>query len=540
MKEMAPGASGQRPHKLEAFEHVRTRSADLTIHDTDHLIVRFKDAPATTQRLPDALPTKAAEPAATLPPATPAAGDPARTGVTPGPSAAPAVVADNRPPAAASARPGAAPGKAGKKPIELWGRSVAAYVMRVGPRNDLQELVTEGAVHVHQEGSNPADKGTDIKGETLNLVHHAEGDVLIVFGDSRGPAELQFGEMFISGPKVTINQKENTAEVVGVGFMNMPSNTTFEGGKPSRPGTRLTVHWNEYMLFEGKVANFHGGVVAYQDDASLRCKALEVTLDRMVSFKEGQKGGQQAKVEKLVGSLDVYVVDTTRDKEDGKLLRYQRLVARGLDMDNQDGPVIASGPGRVYLLQYGSPEDPAAQSGSPAPAKPRAAPPGTKAADEVMKLTRIDFGGRMFSNSKTKDRTTKFYDNVEVYHQPSENPDVKVDPDHPPKDGLYLRCSLLTVFSQPLANGKANQLMRAEKAVSFRTPEFYGTADVVKYDESKEQIIFEGVGGNFATLYQFASAGAGSQPKEIKGRQILYERKTGRFTIDGGKEIIGR
>ena len=43
MKEMAPGPSGQRPHKLEAFEHVRTRSADLIVHDTDHLIVRFKD-----------------------------------------------------------------------------------------------------------------------------------------------------------------------------------------------------------------------------------------------------------------------------------------------------------------------------------------------------------------------------------------------------------------------------------------------------------------------------------------------------------------
>src|SRR5206468_2292779 len=107
----------------------------------------------------------------------------------------------------------------------------------------------------------------------------------------------------------------------------------------------LTVHWSEYMLFEGKVANFHGGVVAYQDNASLRCKELEVTLDRVVSFKEGQKGGQQAKVERLVGSRDVYVVDTTYDKEQGgKLVRYQRIVAQGLDMNNQDGPVIAHGP----------------------------------------------------------------------------------------------------------------------------------------------------------------------------------------------------
>jgi len=528
MNETLPGASGQRPHKLEAFDHVKTRSPDLVIHDADHLIVRFKDAPPAVQQLPDALPPAAAGPSPVPPVASPQPVDQSGAG------GAPVAQPKQNPPA---------PNKS-KKVIELWGRSVAAYVLRAGPRNDLQELVTEGAIHVHQEGSSAEDKGVDIKGETLNLIHHALGDTLIVFGDSRGPAELQFGEMFITGPKVTINQKDNTAEVVGVGAMNMPSNTTFEGGKPSKPGTRLTVHWNQYMLFEGKVANFHGGVVAYQDDASLRSKALEVTLDRVVSFKEGQKGSQQAKVEKLVASLDVYVVDTTRDKEKGgKLVRYQRLVARGLAMNNQDGPVIASGPGRVYLLQYGSPDDGTTAGGQPgtqpAAAKPKTAAPRAPGPEEQLNLTRIDFVGNMYSNNKNKDRTTKFWDNVEVYHQPADNPDVQVDPDHPPKGGLYLRCNLLTVFSEPLPNGKTNQLMRAEKAVSFRTPEFYGTSDIVKYNEGKDQIIFEGSGGNYATLYQFTTQGAGSRPKEIKGRQILYERKTGKLIIDGGKEIIG-
>jgi len=525
--EMAAGASsGQRPHKLEAFEHVRTRSPDLLIHDSDHLIVRFKDAPPMEQKLPD-----------TLPPSPPSGAAPAV-----GPSARDNPTAVNGTPAP-QAKPVPPPPSKAKKVIELWGRSVAAYVLRSGARNDVQELVTEGAVHVHQEGSSPEDKGVDIKGETLNLVHHALGDTLIVFGDARGPAELQFGEMFITGPKVTINQKDNTAEVVGVGAMNMPSNTTFEGGKPTKPGTRLTVHWNQYMLFEGKIANFHGGVVAYQEDSSLRCKALEVTLDRVVSFKEGQKGGQQAKVEKLVASLDVYVVDTTRDKEQGgKLVRYQRLVARGLDMNNQDGPVIASGPGRVYILQYGSADDnmsSAGQANPPGAAKPKAAAPGPQKADDQLNLTRIDFGGRMFSNSKAKDRTTKFYDNVEVFHLPADNPDVPVDPDHPPKGGLYLRCNLLTVFNEPLPGGKTNQLMRAERSVSFRTPEFYGTADIVKYNEGRDQIIFEGADGNYATLYQFTGPAAGNRPREIKGRQILYERKTGKLIVDGGKEIIG-
>jgi hypothetical protein len=544
----------QRPHKLEAFEHVKTRSADLIVHDTDHLIVRFKDAPPGEQRLPDALPPAGAVPVPATPPA--AAAQAVTGGAQPGAAAtgsgpsSPALPA--KAPAAAAARPApfvasseqAPAAKPAEKPIELWGHSVAAYVLRAGAKNELQEFVTEGAVHVHQEGSGPEDKGVDIKGETLNLVHHPQGDVLIVFGDSRGPAELRFGEMFLSGPKVTINQRENTAEVDGVGVLNMPSNTAMEGGKPAKLGARLTVHWNQYMFFEGKVASFHGGVVAYQEQENswLRCKALEVTLDRVVSFKEGQKGGQQAKVEKLVGSLDVYAVDTTRDPK-GKLVRYQRLVARGVETDNVDGRSTASGPGQVKMLQQGSAEDALAAPGpaTPQPGTPKAKPPAPAASDQL-NLTRIDFGGRMFSTTNnTKDRTTRFYDNVEVYHQPADNPDVKVDPDHPPKGGMYLRCNLLTVLTRALPDGKTTQFMHAERSVSFRTPDFYGTADIVKYDQSKEQVIFEGANGNLAVIYRFVPGqGAGANTGTVRARQILYERKTGRFYSEGGKEIIWR
>jgi hypothetical protein len=507
-------SSGQRPHKLEAFDHVRTRSPDLRIHDCEHLIVRFKDAP---------------------PPSAPAGASPVAPAASPQTN-------PNSPDKGSEAKQNTTAANQQKKVIDLWGRSVAAYVLRTGARNDLQEVVTEGAVHVHQDGSNPGDKGVDIKGETLNLVHHADGDTLIVFGDSRRPndlpAQLQFGELFLAGPKVTINQKDNTAEVVGCGVMTMPpGNATFEGGKPAKPGTRLTIHWNQYMLFESKVANFHGGVFAYQDEGSLRSEALEVTLDRPVSFKEGQKGGQQPKVEKMVASMKVYVKDSTYDKDNPKkLIRYHRLVARNLEADNEKGPIRASGPGSVYLLQFGS-----ADQSATTPAKTtQATQPKPAPGEQRMTLTRIDFTGHMYSNTNDNEkvRITKFRDNVEVFHQPADNPDVKIDPDHPPKDGLYLRCAQLEVRTVTLPDGKSNQLMQAEQSVSFRTPEFYGTADVVKYDESLERIIFEGTGGNYARLYQFNGQGAGAPPREITGKQILYERKTGRLYGGDVKSIL--
>ena len=68
--------------------------------------------------------------------------------------------------------------------------------------------------------------------------------------------------------------------------------------------------------------------------------------------------------------------------------------------------------------------------------------------------------------------------------------------------------------------------------------EFWGRADVIKYDESKEQVIFEASEGNVATLYRVTQPGA--QPDEIKGLALLLASPAGSYMtgtvipIDGG------
>src|SRR5204862_400899 len=140
--------------------------------------------------------------------------------------------------------------------------------------------------------------GVDITGDMLHLYHHPRGDTLVVFGAGNKTAQLKLGELLIIGPKVTINQERNFAEVEGAGAMNMPSDTSFEGGQAKKAKTRLTIHWNNRMEFDGKDARFEGGVEAFQDGARLKCQNLEVVLDRVVSLKDGQKNEQQAAVEK--------------------------------------------------------------------------------------------------------------------------------------------------------------------------------------------------------------------------------------------------
>lgn len=525
-KQSAPGAPKQRPHKIEGFENVQIHSAELKVNNSEHLVVRFGDGHSL--QLPEALPN-----------ATASSGEPILPGTLPTPAVAagpglPLEAADGHHAVVAGKPTSGEKKKEHRQPIEVQAKRVSVYILRAGQKNHIHEVVTKGNVHVHQNGKTPQDKGVDIHGETLNLERHSLGDTLIVFGDSRAPAQMQLGELFLVGPEIHINQKDNTAKVHGVGAMHMPSNTTFDGGKPSKAGTRLTIHWTKDMFFNGKDADFRGGVVAYQDNASVRCDTMVVTLDKIVSFKEGQKGNQGAKVEKLLCHRKVYIADTKREPN-GDLLRYERLVAHQLTMDNQQGPVIAMGPGKVFLLQYGTAEglnSPVSGGIGAVPSPPLA--PSTR----QLQLTRVDFLEKMFSTTR-EDRTriAKFYTGVEVYHLPADNPDVKIEVDKLPKGGLYMRCEQLIVITKPGPDNKAQQEMEGSKGVYFQTPDFYGRADTVKYDQSQEQIIFEGSSGNLATLYR--PGAPGSEPEEIKGSRILYNRRDGRFHLDGGRIIQG-
>jgi hypothetical protein len=524
--ESTSSAPRQKPNKVEAFEQVKMFAPDMNIRKADHLKVYFTDELSPDNRLPTEAPDNGKGGAKGSTPLTINLGNPSGNGKG----------------TSEIGQPGQKPGDAKadpKQPIDLEAREVVVYVTRQGATNYLRELVTEGNVHVNQKGSTPKDKGVDIKGDMLNLLHHPQGDILYVFGDAKKQAQLQLGELILTGPKVTINQKDNMAEVEGIGFMEMPSNAAFDGGKPTKPGTRLTVHWNKGMLFDGKFAEFQGGVVAYQEDASLRSQNMQVTLDRAVSFKEGQKDGQNAKVEILACDGKVFILEEKKDAK-GNREKYSRLECTQIRLDNTVELVNASGPGRIINISPGSEEELAGPGTPGAGGQSNAVKPPTAptAKNQELQFTRIDYLTRMYSNNKDNVRISRFYDNVEVYHAPGDRPDMKMDPGHPPKGGFYMRCEKLDVYTRKIGEGKTSQYMTAERKVTFRTQEFFGNASQAKYDENQELMIFEGAAGNPAKLYQFVPDS--NQTREIVGMKILYNRRTGAISIEGAKQIEGR
>lgn len=516
-----------RPHHLDARGKVTARSPEMNIQDCERLVVWFKEAPAEPAQLPVALPP--ASPATPSQPRAQAAAAPGpdtshvvQKPPSPEPPAGSAII----PPLPAAAESGTAASSRPRRPIDLSARFVEAFVVRLPGKNDLDKLWCEGAVRVRQDPGSPSDKEVDIRGNTLQLNHSPEGNVLLVTGDL---AEVHLDRLSILGPEVNIDQKENRVWVNGTGAMRLPSNTTFQGEKRKQP-TELTIHWNRNMFFNGSDAQFYGGIQAEQDNARLACQTMQAFLDRPVSLKEGDRGKQPARVEKLVCDKNVRIEDTQRENS-GKLLRYTRIDCREMVSDNPEGVVVAPGPGVVRILQYGTKNE--QLSGTRPMGRTPADPNAPK--EEELRLTRVNYLGRMFVNNQS--RTAIFYDGVEVVNVPTDNPDLPIDVDRLPPGGLYLRCEQLKVYSRKDGNGKMTQEMEAHRKAVVQSREFWGRADVIKFDESKDQVIFEATGSNQATLYRVKELG--QEPDEIKGKKITFWRRTNDFKVESGTSLQG-
>jgi lipopolysaccharide export system protein LptA len=528
-----PGAepkaqASPKPQHVEATGNVLAHSRELHVHDSSRLVVWFRDIPvAAGVVLPPAqgTPTLVTGPVPAAPPGPP-------------PGAAP------RAGPQAPAAPQAGKPEAPDRPIDLSARSVEAWVLRQGEKSTLDKLFTEGKVHVKQAPAKPDERGVDITGKTLQMTYNPAGNYLVVT-DEEDLAQLLMDKIFIMGPEVNIDQATNKSWVHGMGIMRMESNTNFQGGAMDHT-VPLTVHWSKDMLFkgtEGEFVEFRGVVQAEQENAHLTCECMQVFFDRPISLKEGNRPDQPARVSRLVADQAVQVEDTTRDK--GRLVKYQYIACRNLTMIElppEDGApradgkragntVHCTGPGHVRVFQAGA-VDPLAPPPPPgqAPAKP---------AQEEMKLTYISFKDAMRANSTAN--TANFWGDVRVLSLPSDNPHLEIDLDEVvgkqvlPKGAMYLRCDRLKVLDQP-DDGRSNQQMEAHDRVYVLAEEFSARCDDLYYNQAKDQVILDGPRTG-ATLFKVTAPGA--EPQVLKGKKIIYNRRTGEAKVEGGDSIRG-
>ncbi|MGL4549726.1 MAG: LptA/OstA family protein, partial [Gemmataceae bacterium] len=513
------GGTGRKPRHLEANRNVKAKSREMNISENNRLVVWFQD-----------------EPPAKLPPAEE-------------PAPAPAKAAGPKP-AAAPAAPGTpilgtpnVPGEPAR-PFDLKARSVQARVIRGSAKNTVDELFCEGAVVVTQAAAKPGERGTEVKGDTLKMNAAADNCyVLDVVGDT---AELHTQKISILGPQVVIDQARNMAWVVGDGAMTMESATNFQGDKLKDP-VPLNVLWKDRMFFNGSSAEFWGDIQATQDKARLACQQMEVTFDRVVQLRPGGKGEQTPRVRYMVCSKDVEVAE--RVLKGAEFAKYQHLTGTGLTMqaiEPDDGVkvpggkttagnrVTTTGPGTFRVVEPGS-----ATTFDPIGAAPKAAAKAAPSGKpDGLKMTFVAFHHLMDANSNTG--VASFYHNVRVLHLPVKSADAKVDltavlATELPEGGLYLRSDRLRVMDKA-TDGKPNKRMVAEGAVRVQGRDFDASADVVMYDEAKDQIVFEGKDGT-ATLRKFDTPNG--KPSVVSAKSIEYNRKTKQIKTGGTGTIYG-
>lgn len=481
-----------------------------------------------------------------------------------------------------------------KPPLELSARTVKTWVQRhAGGKTELDRVECFGRVVVHQDPNPDQERGVDITGQYLELKRFPEGHDLLVTGSDRDDAILHYDKISIKGNRVQIDQRSNIAKVDGPGTLRLKTASDFEGNPLQEPKW-VEIWWQDRMEFRGaeKWASFEGDVQADQKPAQLLCQNMQVMLDREVWFNQVEKeqlrgmsassisgaanssadpkrsppaGASQAK-DRDTPKIRHVVCDQTRNdptkvipgqrempvsfvdelREKGQWIRYQSIDARTLTMDNERKEVQATGPGEVRLLQMGA-EDPLHEGAKPSannvpprggyPTNPRAptpTPASSSASARVLKLTWIEFEGRMKATETPKKAV--FLGKVDVMHMPANQPNMKIQLTKLPPKGMHLRCEdSMTVYAHKLADGRTSQELIAKGNASVRTEEFWGRADEIKYDESKELVTFQGSFDHPAVLYR--SRGVGMPPEQFKGVKIMYNRRTGQFNGEGVTEL---
>src|SRR5205823_4486096 len=152
-------------------------------------------------------------------------------------------------PAGRSAGRGAGPGvgRAARAPAAAAGGDGPGRRAVAGPERP-RHAATGGPV----PGRGGAARRRDGAAAARAPARPAAGNVLVVTDteSSARPAAVHFPDLSLIGPRITIDQVENVAEVEGAGSMRLLTQSDMSGKKLARP-TELKVYWKQSMHFGG-------------------------------------------------------------------------------------------------------------------------------------------------------------------------------------------------------------------------------------------------------------------------------------------------
>jgi hypothetical protein len=157
-----------------------------------------------------------------------------------------------------------------------------------------------------------------------------------------------------------------------------------------------------------------------------------------------------------------------------------------------------------------------------------------------MKLTRIRYDYRM--KADRANGVVEFWSDspsargsIQLIHLPADRPDIEINEHRLSEGAIHITCGRLQASGKSTNNKASAQTFEARHRVTVRAQKFFAQADVVKYDESKDQLILEAEKGNAATLWQQRQPGGDLEP--VRAEKIWYYPSKNSVRLDGTETI---
>ncbi|MDA1053908.1 MAG: hypothetical protein O3C40_25950 [Planctomycetota bacterium] len=383
--------------------------------------------------------------------------------------------------------------------------------IQLGDNPQLLQLGAQGKVHCEEQAAPEIPSGMSLDCHVFQVLDGAtENPIATVEGSEGSPARVMAQGAELVGALIEIHQGSNRAFIKGPGQMTLP--------RPETPQAPWFVQWQHGMRFDGRQATFDGGAVA-QGVQAMRAgeqvrfhatgDSLNVTLTRSVNFKQPDNTDEVALRElRFHGrcSLQSETIDPR-----GMRKSSERMEIHDLRIDQVSGVLHGDGPGWLTSVHQGQDIFKEGQFAT--------APKG-------LHFLRVDFQQELAGN--LTGRQLEFLGNVRTVYGPVAAWDQVIDVTDPAAFGPQD----VVVTSQRLALADMGQTrdrfddveLEATGNAFVRGQTFTASGQRVSYAKTKDQLVLEGDGRNYATLSYQRTPNA--VPALLKARKILFWPET--------------
>jgi lipopolysaccharide export system protein LptA len=405
-------------------------------------------------------------------------------------------------------------------PLQFAGERVEARVV-LGESPQLTDLTVAGNVEITRPSEKPDTPPLRIAGELLQISEFGAGDAFI---EVRGkPAEAGAEGLILRGSQIFCQQATNQLWIPGPGQMLTPSTmcqvgSSQVGSSQVGPGQRgetsrstassgpagsappLTIDWKGRMQFDGLLASFLDGVHVHGQQAGkggetsqfgIRGSELQVELTRRVNFSEpGAEDESEIGIRLLRFPGQVLMENQTR-QPDGQPASWEEMEVTHLRVDPIRGRLEADGPGWLSSVRV---------SGNSGPGS--AFPAGAPQKGSGLAHIRVGFQRAVVGNLNT--REIELFEHVLTTYGPVDDWHDRIDPLRGPlaEGGVEMRSDRLrlTEMRSPSAKAQSHYEIQAVGNVEVRGERFQASGYRLSYDDSKDLLILQGNGREYAVV----------------------------------------